>query len=315
MIMLILIVFFRWMSFDLTRVHQMQCIAHKVTDLQSPDTTSIVTKMTGKHGAGFKIVVYSDLHIGPTDDRANDFKISDTLFVNKLEEDLREVDCIILLGDILELWEISHKNTTSEERFNKIKSSRPQFFKFLSDHQNKDVFYICGNHDAKTAKLINAPLGIHFEFPDNGGGIFATHGHFIDEDNTGSGEWRGRIGTAFRAAAERLIHPNADEALMEIADHVGRSGDSKLYSDWGDHLASEFGYSVVIMGHTHKSEILSRPTHHYVNTGGGEEVTRKGKLQRTFIEATVSEKLCKITQNIIQIDTDSPDSGGCCTIL
>eukprot|EP01060_Flectonema_neradi_P007822 TRINITY_DN15538_c0_g2_i1.p1 TRINITY_DN15538_c0_g2~~TRINITY_DN15538_c0_g2_i1.p1 ORF type:complete len:313 (+),score=40.82 TRINITY_DN15538_c0_g2_i1:58-939(+) len=293
----------------------MECVISSVSDLQEPTNNDVITKLVASHGPGFKICVYSDLHIGPSDDKANDFKISDTLFVNKLEEDLREVDCIILLGDILELWEISHSHTDSEARYRKIKETRPKFFEFLLNHQNKDLFYVCGNHDAKTSKLLRNPLGINLTLPDTGGSIFATHGHFIDEDNIGSGEWKGRIGTAFRSAAERLVHPDIDTVLMKIADHVGRSGDKKLYSDWGDHLATEFGYSLVIMGHTHKAEISHRGTHHYVNTGGGEEITKKGKVQRTLIEAVSGEKLCKITQKIVQIDTDTPGSSGCCVIL
>eukprot|EP00756_Hemistasia_phaeocysticola_P036355 Hpha_TRINITY_DN16637_c1_g8::TRINITY_DN16637_c1_g8_i1::g.179158::m.179158 len=292
----------------------MQCNVSTVKDLEKPDEAVALASVTSS-GETFSISLYSDLHIGIPGDKANDFDISDDAFVKHLEDELAGgVDCIILLGDVLELWEVGAGATSPTMRFEDIKKARPKLFAFFSAHIGKDVFYVAGNHDGATTSLLHASLGLRLTFPSSGGTLFATHGHFVDEDNKPGSDWTGRIGTAFRAVVERHVHPKADEALMQIADRVGRSGDPKLYEEWGDQLAREFDFSMVVMGHTHKPVISDKLFYHYVNTGNGEEVTRQGKVLRTSFVARPSKKTFDVSQTLVVLNPKAGIKSGCCSL-
>ena len=285
----------------------------RVLDLENVSST--VLKTMNIAGNQAVITVISDLHIGVPGDRANDFQISDDVFVSWMKERLQKSAALILLGDVLEMWEIKTATTTPKQRLARLKTARPKLFKFFDEHLNNDVFYVLGNHDASTGKLMNNILGLELEFP-SGATIFATHGHFVDEDNSGSGEWKGRIGAAFRGALERELDDDVDIILMKLADQVGRSGDAKLYSDWGARLVEAYNYDLVLMGHTHKMETIKLPNNsYYANTGNGEDTVREGKLQVTTITVPLSGEKAgpklSLSQDTIKLEKGRSICGGC----
>eukprot|EP00755_Sulcionema_specki_P035093 Sspe_Gene.104243::Locus_80236_Transcript_1_1_Confidence_1.000_Length_1183::g.104243::m.104243 len=283
-----------------------RAVVSRMDDLES-GTSTTVASFPGE--GEFVIRVLSDLHIGVPGDGANDFNITDKEFVGYLTKLLRKdgTDAVVLLGDILEMWEVEGLTTKPADRLKRLRDSRPMLFKFFDEHLGKDVFYVAGNHDVSTTKLMDAPLGLVVEA--NGQSVFFTHGHFVDEDNSGSGEWRGRLGTAFRSAMERLMHDDIDVLLMKVARQVGRSGDASIYREWGQRLCMEYSYSLAVMGHTHKLEHITADGYQYANTGNGEDFTREGKVQVTSV--FLSPSGTRVTQATVQL---GGASSGCCVL-
>ncbi len=88
--------------------------------------------------SGFKMtVVLSDSHIGFKDSTLADSAVVDQLYRELVE--LEEVDHLVLLGDIWDLWLAAPETALPESK---------KFFKTISNLPGlKQISFVCGNHD------------------------------------------------------------------------------------------------------------------------------------------------------------------------
>eukprot|EP01060_Flectonema_neradi_P034167 TRINITY_DN5919_c0_g1_i1.p1 TRINITY_DN5919_c0_g1~~TRINITY_DN5919_c0_g1_i1.p1 ORF type:complete len:337 (+),score=38.81 TRINITY_DN5919_c0_g1_i1:54-1064(+) len=246
----------------------------KVDDLDSLKGGGVIQKLSTEDKLVVKVT--SDHHMGMPDDGANDFHITDAQFVKWMNESLTNgTSAIILLGDILEFWELQYKSQPTRELYDNFRISRPALFSYLDNHLNKDIFYVLGNHDYNMLEYIGAPLGLYLE--GAGQKVFFTHGHYTDEKLHGT---PGQIESAYyRASAERLLHGNAEEYLKELKGETGRNGDHLGYRDSAEELITRYQLTQVVFGHTHVQETYGN----YVNSGGGEYIVSDGNIQVTTL--------------------------------
>ena len=199
----------------------------------------------------------SDLHIGEKNKKYDDFhadkKLTEFLLSNPDKS-------LIGVGDIVELW---------QGDWRAIYESREELFDLLF---SKLFYWVLGNHDEDIYKYRRHIPVEMCQYLILNSTIF-LHGHQFDIFNS---RYKS-IGKAITQIAGKLenIHPNIDHWLSTLQDKVtavGRYGDKRDYAK--NAAAFAHGMKVddrvithVIMGHTHKKEVLQRKDILYQNSG------------------------------------------------
>jgi len=230
-------------------------------------------------------VFISDLHLGDGS-RTDDFH-RDEEFLKFLEFIEGQAQELIILGDLLELWQAD---------LDRVLFTHSKVINRLLSLRNKvKVTYVVGNHDyIPFVRFIDSGIGISLEYRDEESGIVAEHGHRYDAFNRyrnplKSIKWPlGKHFTQVVAGLERWVHPDIDKwtrKTMESMDDFLREAvfirnkvtpTAKDYIKRGGHFA-EFevavknqinkGARIVIFGHTHKCQLKSLENGIYANCG------------------------------------------------
>jgi UDP-2,3-diacylglucosamine pyrophosphatase LpxH len=230
-------------------------------------------------------VFISDLHLGDGS-KTDDFS-RDKEFLEFLEFAEAQAQELIILGDLLELWQAD---------LDRILFRHSEVIKKLLSLRSKiKVTYVVGNHDyIPFVRFIDSGFGICLEYRDSKSAIVAEHGHKYDIFNRyknplKSIKWpAGKHFAKAVAGLERWLHPDIDiwtKNTIERMDEFFREAvfiRNKItptaidYIKRGGHFA-EFqeavknhikqGARIVIFGHTHKAQLKSMDGGIYANSG------------------------------------------------
>lgn len=225
-----------------------------------------------------KIVIISDLHMGINGSKTCGFKQDDCGFVAYLEYLVseRNVDVIILNGDIFELWEPgqhtlnlgNHGPPMSKKLFMQIAESWPCTCDFIVNCPN--VILVNGNHDAciRTKKFLDKCYA-DVLIPDFG--LYVAHGHQSDiwcsDDSVLLGVTK--FATRMYGHYELIKHDmDSDLVALEhtIQSATTRTCDTKAMIH-AEAVAAALQCKIVVYGHTHKPLIVCMNDMVYCNTG------------------------------------------------
>jgi UDP-2,3-diacylglucosamine pyrophosphatase LpxH len=223
---------------------------------------------------GRRVYFVSDLHAG-AGGPADDFGKHASLFSSFLWRLLPTTGCLVLAGDVMELWQFRPSSIVKE------RSAIGRMFGRLIEE--KRLHYCPGNHDEEGAAV---PLlaGLEWASPavtieTDCGRIWAEHGSRFDPWNRNPG-WQHRLLLAAAKIAER-VSPNADvlDRYRRPADRTGPSRDAKMLAGAHGILAGS-GLAGVVLGHTHRGGRWSIPTpageRPYLNCGAWTETATPG---------------------------------------
>lgn len=231
-------------------------------------------------------IFISDLHLSDGS-RADDFHRTDE-FLRLLDLIEREGSQLIVVGDLLELWQAD---------LDKIVFHHSRIIKrLLSLAGEKRLIYLIGNHDhIPMVKYIEPKLNIQLEYKDEQAGIWGEHGNQYDIFNRYQDPRlavRNRTGRAVSYLvgwAERILHPDFDQWAMnsllkkdglflrqaaEIKNRLTpssreyyiRGGNLSEYEQAAKRLIDN-GARVVIFGHTHQPVLKRLGKGIYANCG------------------------------------------------
>ena len=228
-------------------------------------------------------IFISDLHLGDGS-RTDDFH-RDKEFLEFLEFAEAEAQELIIVGDLLELWQAD---------LDRVLFKHSELIKRLLLLRNKiKLTYVVGNHDyIPFERFTDLAVGICLEYRDEGG-IVAEHGHRYDIFNRyknplQSIRWpSGKRLNLFVASLEKFLHPGVDKwtkkalenfqflrQAMSIRNKITPA--TKAYLKRGGHFG-EFekavknhlnkGAKIVIFGHTHRAQLYVIENGIYANCG------------------------------------------------
>jgi predicted phosphodiesterase len=199
-------------------------------------------------GAGYKYVVFSDLHMGDGS-RADNFRKNEDVLVKALKHYKRNKYSVILLGDIEEF----HQFTL----FHIYRRYANSVYKALKEFVDENTYRVFGNHDIDWA--LEDPISeksntISTEAIKLGNNIIITHGHQAMEGYEEDLHIV-RLGTTFFKMIENLF---SSENKLSIAQLPGKK--DKIYADW-----AKENRKIFICGHTHAPVFMGRSMYEWMN--------------------------------------------------
>lgn len=223
-----------------------------------------------------KTLIFSDAHLNATQDSAEQ-RAAFVSFLRKI--DAKQVDCIIILGDLFDFW-FEYQQVIFSGYFDVLRA--------LADLADKGVafHFVCGNHDFWVGRFLREQLRfmIHYDpvLMDFGNKrTLLVHG-----DGLNPGDWGYRFFKWFARArpvvfAFRSIHP---DWAMRIAQCVSRGSrrlsrvddlshgpDVEPQRAFAKRTLAAGDADVVVCGHSHYPVRETHPTPEgpglYVNVG------------------------------------------------
>ena len=219
-----------------------------------------------------KFLVISDLHLGRTEAKNNDFLMSDKEFSQYLISSLEKYDKIVLNGDILELWQTNFN--TAIQQFHYIKADYPLTFALLEKELHTErIIYVNGNHDAvvRTKNLMKCCENYVYTSPDEKIKIRFEHGHRADVFNSRI-SWFGKLFANTGSLIETYIDEDIDqkyENLVKVIDGHTNPKKRDILEKYAFKLAEKYNYQAVILSHTHHQKTVVKNNVIYANTGCG----------------------------------------------
>lgn len=230
------------------------------------------------------ILFISDVHLGRG--RPHDERVKERDVIACLRDHRDRVEHLYLLGDVFEEYiEYRHLVPKGYDRFKGL----------LAEWTDAGipVTYLVGNHDPWHLDYFETELGIRVAFGDvkarhDGAGLYLSHGDRLAE--TGRAWLRNALRHPVPVWLYRNVLPG--DAGMGIARYVNRRfGKRELDMDVVARLREdarrilrEPESDVVILGHSHYSEIASWPEGVYMNTGYWHETRSFGRLVKGTIQ-------------------------------
>ena len=178
-------------------------------------------------------LIISDLHIGSVYSKEEEI----LAFLKSMS-----FDELILAGDIIDFIKIPQFTKKSSELFNYLVNL------------NKPIIYIIGNHDISFKNLINLKIN-NFEFKEvydfqsNGRKFRVVHGHQYD-NKLFNWHYPMAVISVFHDYLERIFKINVTNIFTKFLTKI-----RKLREIW-DIIRWNEEVDVIIMGHTHKPEVL-----------------------------------------------------------
>jgi len=169
---------------------------------------------------------------------------------------LEEMDCLVLLGDLFEIW-------VGDNAF-LVSKHRPLLDLLVAIRKRgTEVFYLKGNHDFLLGDLISRTIGsLIFDeeavFQWDGYRFFASHGDQVNKKDYGYRILKALLRSHW---IERAVGLAGDSKSYWIAQHlarVARGGSSEKKTRVAQSLAFRYArdrlneqYDAVILGHSH----------------------------------------------------------------
>ena len=236
----------------------------------------------------------SDVHLGQgIGDGAEDFRIDDKKFAEFMATATKDIK-IYIIGDLFDIWESTEWNNRVET-VEKIVNAHPlAFYTIAKGIGEGKIVYIPGNHDMdvkqgifrsianSTGLFIKCTEDEYVEEFDSELKVLLTHGHQWDDANCKYSV----VGRAIAFVVGWLQRLGWKDAPVWLAEHIeakipGRTLGNEAYIDKAIARAKKLGCRAVVMGHTHKEDILRKDNMLYVNTGC---VCGKDKLRETIVD-------------------------------
>lgn len=192
-------------------------------------------------------VFISDVHLGTKDSRCD-------ILDKWLKNNKKDIENIYLVGDIIDMWRLKHKKHWPQSHVNFIR-------RLLSlSKQNKNIYYIIGNHDSHLNHYTNGDL--IFELGNIKVSRTATyynylvlHGDQFDPYKTLAhiGDWLYGIVCLFLKRKSGKIKNKVKKYFQDKAK----------MRDKAIKISLSGGYDGIICGHTHAPEVSEK----YINCG------------------------------------------------
>lgn len=218
------------------------------------------------------LLVISDLHISKKE-QIDSFGWENTDFIEFLNNiiEIKQVDKVILNGDIYDLYHNSYKSIYKKN-------------KEIFDYFSTDKFaYIKGNHDFQNQEGLN-----EYNITNSSGKtIHIEHGHDVDFiDGTRIGRWISRFG--YDILKVLMVFKFVKNIFYKIVEHldavnrIPRKRNTYKYLQYALKLLKK--YDVVIFGHTHQLEAFKtyflNNKKRYLNSG----TCSLGRFQAVIID-------------------------------
>lgn len=176
-----------------------------------------------------------------------------------LERSTKEIDALVLLGDLFEVWLGDHPTLLSRHRplVDRIAGIRAQ---------GKKIFYLKGNHDFLLGKTIESRMGPPIPgdeavFSWDGYRFLASHGDHINKKDRGYQILRTVLRTPWTEKLLTFVGPSASFRIARILDRVasGSPNPRALRSVRAAHLRYartrlRGPFDAVVLGHSHLLE-------------------------------------------------------------
>lgn len=187
---------------------------------------------------GLATIFISDIHIP-------DGKSKHKELLSYLVERQKDIDKVVLVGDLLDLWVSGIGNALS---------AASPFLNFLNDNYKGRVHYVLGNHDLDLLPLKGVFPFIHtsLTFPVGDKKGVCLHGNILDPDPY--------VKTKFSHYMAWFINKfdgwakiDTRRSLVSLADRIKNDPYDKVLQGFEDNIVSSFRgkFDYVIVGHTH----------------------------------------------------------------
>jgi len=217
-----------------------------------------------------KCVIVSDFHLKINEDK-NDLerRIRVESFLKSL---LGKIDCLILAGDIFDLW-IEWEKVIIKSYFTILKT-----FSLLKDSGCRLVF-LSGNHDFWLDDFLKNKIGfeiydVYFQDYINNKRVFVSHGDLFTKNDIRYQIYRKLVRLSVTRKLCQLLHPDLCLAIGQKMSRSSRErkNDNALIQVKEAGLllkAKELSrdYDLIVFGHTHNPVKIDLEKSVYINCG------------------------------------------------
>jgi UDP-2,3-diacylglucosamine pyrophosphatase LpxH len=189
-------------------------------------------------GEEMATVFFSDVHCG-------DSKSRHAQLLEYLSARQKDIDKIVIVGDLLDLWVSS---------FGEALSVASPLLEYISTNYAGRFHYILGNHDWDLLPLKNIFPFIHksLRFPVGNKIAVALHGHLLDPDPYTKTKFSHYMAW-FINKFDRWAKIDTRKSLVSLSERVKNDPYEKLLIKYEENLVGTFEdkFDYVITGHTH----------------------------------------------------------------
>ncbi len=211
----------------------------------------------------------SDAHLGPDLPYPSH---RETILLDFFRQIRNNADQLFIIGDLFDFW-IEYRHVIRSDYFNVLCA----LARLVQD--GIKIHYIAGNHDFALGPFLTDHIGIrvHRDFlaiTRNEKHIYLTHGDGLIDADKGYRLLKIFLRNPILQKSYRLLHPSMGIGMASFFSKLSRRQEVSKGPKFGHQayrkaawaLAGQ-GYDVVIMGHTHRPEIIHRHGKIYCNTG------------------------------------------------
>ena len=215
----------------------------------------------------------SDAHLGS---RLRYPAHREQILIDFLTDIRKDADQLFILGDLFDFW-IEYRHAI-----------RPDYFNILCTlktlvQQGVTIHYIAGNHDFAMGSFLTDQVGVNvhldsWEIITDTHRIYLTHGDGLIAADKGYRLLKRFLRNPILQHGYRLVHPDLGVGLATFFSRLSRGREKHKGPKFGPehyrHAAwalseggAENGFDMVLMGHTHRPEIIHHQGKIYCNTG------------------------------------------------
>jgi UDP-2,3-diacylglucosamine hydrolase len=211
----------------------------------------------------------SDAHLGA---RIRTCERREKDLIGFLNEAALRFRALYILGDLFDFW-VEYKYAIRPDYFSVLHAFRSLI------EAGTDVHYVTGNHDFAIGPFLHDTLGMHihhdhFESVIDGKKFHFYHGDGLVKDDVGYRVLKKILRNKLNQRLYRLLHPTLGITIATFFSGSSRKlmalriNESRLreYRDAAWRYLAE-GNDIVMFGHTHRAELLTRGDKIYCNTG------------------------------------------------
>jgi UDP-2,3-diacylglucosamine pyrophosphatase LpxH len=204
--------------------------------------------------SGLATIFLSDVHCG-------DLKSKHSELLKYLVENQKNINKIVIAGDLLDLWVSS---------FGQALSIASPLLEHIKTNYEGNFHYILGNHDWDLLPLKGILPFIHtsLTFPIGNKKAIALHGHLLDPDPYVKTKFSHYMAW-FINKFDKWAKVDTRKALVSLSERIKNDPYEKLLNQYEANLDSVFEgkFDYVITGHTHMSCIKKLNNIIYLNCG------------------------------------------------
>ena len=223
------------------------------------------------NGKNQKKIFYfiSDAHLGPDLPYPSH---RETMLIDFFHQIRTNADHLFIIGDLFDFW-IEYRHMIRSDYFNVLSA----LARLVQDGTKID--YIAGNHDFALGPFLTDHVGIRVHrdclaIERNEKHIYLTHGDGLIDADKGYRLLKVALRNPILQRSYRLLHPSLGIGMATFFSRLSRQQEVTKGPKFGrqDYRKTAWkladrGYDVVIMGHTHRPEIIHRRGKIYCNTG------------------------------------------------
>lgn len=217
-----------------------------------------------------KCVIASDFHIKFCE--SDEDKKRRQIIENFLNSLIGNTDCLILAGDIFDLW-VEWDKVIIKQYFSILNI-------LLNLHNSGcKLIFLSGNHDFWLESFLSDQIGfeVHqddFNFVFNGKKIFVSHGDLYTKNDLRYQVFRKFVRSGFIKKIFKIIHPDLSLSFGQLLSRSSRDRKDPVeliikkengLIEKAKFLSADFDY--IIMGHSHRPTRIEMDNSVYVNCG------------------------------------------------